>query len=421
MRGSLGRISLRAAGMALNALTYAIAARHLSATDMGQWALATALTSIAMSLDLGLSSHLRNRLVDRVDEDRAADYRNVFSLCTCVALIYALLVAGGSTLALRLHLPSPQWWTPARQTLTIAMVVGAGLLCVRMPFNLATNAFYSFNEPDNPIFWEVFNFLASFALVALVLWTGGGVILAAAAFLAGGTLSAIGCTTHFLIRRGWKLRLQAPRAVGTLLAGASSFGFVQLTALGLNTLPSFVVASLVRVEDVTIARAAMILSQAVLSLHLAHAMPIWTEFTQLRTSVDWQVRIAHLRRQLWRESGLLVAAFAVLATLLPWAIGVWLNRAADARVTTAFCAWGAASGLANLHSLILNGANRPLVTATALLPGTALAAGLAWTLAPHWGTAGVAAAFAAGASVTALLMAWFARRQITLLQEDLKR
>jgi O-antigen/teichoic acid export membrane protein len=130
----------------------------------------------------------------------------------------------------------------------------------------------------------------------------------------------------------------------------------------------------------------------------------------LRGHEDSAQRLAHLRQRLRRESGLLMMAFAALAAVLPLAIGLWLGQPAGAGVTTAFCLWGAGCGVANLHSLILNGGNRPLLTAAALVPGTALAALLAWWLAPAYGSTGVAGGFAAGAVLSALLMIGLARR-----------
>jgi len=402
--------------MLLNAVTYAMAARALSHADMGMWALATALTTIALSLDLGLASHLRNRLA-AAGQDAERKFVDVFNLSAIVATAYlgTILLAWGAFEAW--HASGPSGLTPAQRTLATAMMIGFVLLLARMPFNIAASAFYSFHEPDFPILWEVFNFATSFALVALALWLRMGVVVAAGAFIAGGTLTAICCMLHFLRRRGWRLQLRLPAHAAGWLRDSRAFGLLQIIALGLSTMPSFTIGSLVRVEEVTVARAAMILCQAILSLHLAHAMPLWTEFTLIRECNDRAARAAALRRRLVRESALLLLCFTTLAVCLPWAVSVWLNRAVDFRVTTVFCAWGLACGIGNLHSLILNGANLPMQTAAATVPGTVIAAFLAWLLAPSLGSPGVGAAFAIGAASTTLLMVAFARRQISSLQE----
>ncbi len=419
LRGSALRIVLRSLGMVLNAMTYALAARRLSPLDMGIWALATAVTTITLSLDLGLASTLRNRLAERrSDGDARITFEEGFDLCVAVALSYGLLLVVMAGVVALSGMPPSDWWTPIRHTMATALGLCVGLILVRMPFNLATSAFYSYNEPDIPVFWEVFNFFASFVLVAAVLAAHGSATLAATAFLAGGTLTGMACTWQFLRRRGWRLRLRWPRQSGRWLRTSASFGLLQVISLGLSAAPSFVVGSFVRVEEVTLARASMILCQAVLSLHLAHAMPLWTEFTQLRASDDWVTRLAALQRRLWRESILLVAGFVALATVLPLGVAVWLNRSADPRVTTAFCAWGAACGLCNLHSLVLNGAGRPMLTASAVIPGTLLAAALAWVLAPRLGSPGVALGFAVGGVLSASLMAWLAQRVIRAFRES---
>ncbi|RFO94625.1 hypothetical protein DIC66_22550 [Rhodoferax lacus] len=406
------RIALRALGMMLNAATFALAARTLSTVHMGIWALATALTTITLSLDLGLSCTLRNRLADKPEEGQML-FQQVFSLCLLVASVYCLAILVGGGIALGLCWPCSEFWNPLRQTMVASLLTGVSLILLRLPFNLAANACYSYNEPNFPIYWELFNFSTSFLLVATAAYFHGGPVLSTAAYLLGGTLTGLCSTAHWLRRRGWSMQLKWPQHARAWIRGGASFGFLQLAALGLTALPSFLVGSLVQLEDVTIARASMILCQATLLLHLAHAMPLWTEFTQLRGSVDCQPRLVALRRRLHLESGLLLLAFTCMALMLPWAIGVWLDRNVDIRVTTAFCAWGAGCGLYNLHSLVLNGGGRPLLTAAAVIPGGALATLLAWLLSPTMGTPGIALAFALGAVVSAtvmMLLAHFAMR-----------
>lgn len=417
LHGSLARIVLRAIGMLLNAITYAIAARSLSPEDMGIWALATALTTITLSLDLGLSSTLRNRLASKPAQGPIY-FQEVFTLSFILSLAYSALILAAACISFTLPWPSLDWWTPLRQTTAIALVTGFGLILLRLPFNLATNSFYSYNEPDFPIYWEVFNFTASFLLIVVVVLIDSGSVQLTAAFLLGGTLTGLGGTVHFLRRRGWRLRLTWPKEARSWISSGASFGFLQLVGLGLSTLPAFMIGLLVKVEDVTLARACMILCQAILSLHLAHAMPIWTEFTQLRGDPNCQGRLLVLKGRMRSESALLIVIFIGLALVMPWGIGIWLNGHADYLVTTTFCIWGAGLGVCNLYSLILNGGDRPLLTATALLPGAFFSSFSTWILAPNMGSQGVALSFALGAVLSALVMILLAYNVMNSVQAE---
>lgn len=409
LQGSVARIALRALGMALNALTYAVAVRSLSPGAMGIWALATALTTTTLSLDLGLSSALRNRLANHPPHGSIL-FQQVFTLSSLLALTYSAVILIAAWISLVLHWPSSAWWTSLRQTTAIALLVGAALVLLRLPFNLAVNSFYSYNEPHLPIYWEFFNFLTSFALVVAALGITSGPVLSTAAYLLGGTLTALGGTAYFLRRRGWSLRVESLQSAHNWIVTSAPFGFLQIIGLGLTAMPVILVSALVEIGDVTLVRATMMLCQAILSLHLAHAMPIWTELTQLRESTHSEVRLLALKKRMRIEGVILALAFISLAAILPWGIAIWLGRVVDIWVTTAYCIWGFGCGMCNLYSLILNGGGRPLLSAFALIPGALLAAGLALILAPKMAGYGVALSFGIGAILSATIMMWLAER-----------
>jgi O-antigen/teichoic acid export membrane protein len=413
LRGSLARIILRALGMVLIAMTYAIAARKLSAEDMGIWALATTLTALILSLDLGLSSALRNRLANQPLQG-ALLFQQVFTLTLILALAYAALILIAAFISFAALYPSSLWWSPLRQTTAVALFFGLSLVLIRLPFNLATNSFYSYNEPDFPIYWEVFNFFTSFVFVAIALLIFSGPVVSTIGFMLGGVLTGIGCTVHFLRRRGWSFQLSHAINIQGWISSALPFGFLQLMGLGLTSLPIFLVGVLVKIDEVTLVRATIIICQAILSLHLAHTMPIWTEFTQLQGGLKCGDKLLNLKHRMRRESRLIAAAFICLALVLPWVVNVWLSQIIDIRITTAYCVWGFGCGISNLYSLILNGGGRPMLSIFAIIPGVFIASSLAWLLAPELASYGIAVSFALGSILTALIMVILANMVMNL-------
>lgn len=399
--GSVGRIGLRFGALGLNAVAFGVAARHLTPSEMGIWALATTLTSVVMSLDLGLSSHLRNRLMASPEEGESLFSSAVLA---CVVVAVLLGVAGA---AFAIVSPSVQA-LPA--TLFWSLALGSGLLLLRLPLNPALNSFYSFREPMLPIVWEFVGFGLALLFLAGALVLQAGVIAAVLAYLGGGVLATGGAFAHLLVRRRWRLRGGRPRTAGRLVTAGWRFGALQIIGLGLASLPGFVVGALAGLEEVPAARGAMVLCQTVLSLHLAHAMPIWTDFSALAHRGD-AAALHELQRRLRREALLLLVAFSLLVVVSPWIIDAWLGRrAATLSLAAAFGLWGLGMGLASLYSLVLNGGDRPLATAFALVPGALLALLLARPAAAAWQATGVALAFAAGALLSAALMSAAALR-----------
>lgn len=401
------RVMLRFGVLLSNTALFGVAARHLGSVQMGIWSLASAMTSIVMSLDFGVANFTRNQIVhckDRGQEVFSAGLLLTAGLAAMYGVIsivtYAVWPVG---------VTEPQGLRVAVPYIILPILV----LSIRLPTLVGMGCFFSFNEANLN---NVFEFAAMFcaaAVALLLLVFGHGIRDVLLVFYATGTAVAWLGTWVFLRRRRWSVARISWPELSTTLKGAWRFGLLQIIALGLSNMPAFVIGSLVGIENVTAVRATIVIGQAVLSLHLAHAMPLWTAFSRMRGSSDAAAQAHILRVRLGHEVVLLAVLFAVMAMVSPFVIDKWVGHPiASLGLCVGFAFWAWGCGICNLYSLVLNGFGLPLLTATALVPGTLVAMFLAKLLAARMGSDGVGVAFAIGAMLSAILMIGFALKEI---------
>ena len=408
-RDSVLRMVLRLLVLFANAGVFAFAARRLSAFDMGVWAMVSAMTPVVMSFDLGLANHIRNKLVCN---SRVAQ-RYFYSGLVLATLVAAAVAAGAdlffwSARGFGVQVGGADFSASIEFLMLVVL-----LLVVRFPCAIAISSFFSFNEANTFNFCEFLSVSLGAGAASLALWLGLGVKWGLIGFYGFGSLVCICGLILFISRRDWwrGARIEFPNF--GILKTALPFGVLQLISLVLNGLPPLVVGAFVGVEQVTAVRATMVVCQTIVSLHLAHAMPIWTEVTSLHLSDNPKDSCAFLSRRLIQESIGLGFVFFFLMFVTPMLANIWLGKEiVELKLSALFCVWAFGVSLCNLHSLVLNGRDKPLKTALALAPGSIFSLFSAGLFSDHFGSNGVGASFAIGALMSALMMIIFARKEL---------
>ena len=410
MGSSILRILLRFGALGFNALLFGAAAHYLSQKEMGIWALASSMTSIVMSLDLGAASFLRDKL-SRSSHCRMEIFSSGIFVTSLLSILYAT-IAG-----ITFFIPIKYLGFIGNIDFAVPYICLALLfLAIRLPGSVALNGFYSFNEP-NLFGWFEFIGLMSSVLITLIAFTiSNKLYIYVGAYYIAGTIVNLIALCVFINKRGWKLRFKFNRNLFLIIRGGMPWGLLQIVGLILSTLPIFIVGGLLNIEDVTPMRAIMMIGQTIIALHLAHAMPIWTKFSELNPSAKNDKLLKDLKVRLIKESIFLGGALLFLASFIPFILSLWIDQHnVSLNLSFLIMLWSWGCGICNIYSLAINGSGKPLMTMSALLPGGLAALGLAPFLADLLGMTGVGIAFTIGAWISALLMIVIANKEIELI------
>ncbi len=405
------RILFRLAMLLANAAMFAIAARRFDRLEMGIWSLASAMTTFVLSLDFGVANSVRNELVIARDRKQV-----LFQAAMWVTLMLGLLYAAMALAALFVA-PGSLGARGGRLQVAIpylALVVVP--LAVRLPCVVGMLAYFSFNEPNRYAFFEFLSMFLGVVAALAALLAKQSLASVLMAFYIVGTIVNAAALVAFMRRRKWKLLTSKWRDLWGVFARAWPFGLQQVVGLGLGNAPGLVVGTLVGVENVTGVRALMIVGQTVLSLHLAHAMPLWTQCTEMIDATHNSSVFRQLRRRLLQEAVGLCAVFVAVAVTAPVLVNYWVGQpVTNITLSASLCMWALGVGIGNLYSLVLNGRDRPLLTMAALIPGTTVTVILARPLSSALGSVGVGLAFAFGSMTSAMIMMTIANREISKL------
>jgi O-antigen/teichoic acid export membrane protein len=406
------RILIKIAGLISNAGIFALLARKLAAQDMAMWALASTSISVVMSLDFGVSNFVRNELVKSASSGLSV-FANGLKTMFILATIYSTIF-----LCVLLISPSHLSFLGQLRTAVPYLVPVAVLLCIRLPGCLASTSFYSFGESELFYIFEAGSLILSALSTIVIIWMRGTIMQMLLSFYISGTIVSIISLIIFCKRRKWQLNmiLRSKFDPRIFLSGFQ-FGILQICALSLSSLPPLLIG-MININEVTMVRAIMMISQTVLGLHLAHAMPIWTEISSLSFSKSSKESIIKIQKRLWNES-LIVGSILCLSTVLtPLLIRIWIGKEGlSFRTVIAFAVWAVGAGVGNIYSLVLNGNGKPMLTVAAILPGALIAISSSFIMNKNFGGDGVPISFALGSVTTAVLMFNFGSHELRGLKK----
>ncbi len=406
LKKSIVRIILRVLGLVANASLFGFMSRSLTTSEMGSWVMASAMTSVVMSLDLGISNCVRNKLVANYGQGESIFQSGVLAALfpaslylACGFLMYCNPFAGNCV---------DKTESYNRENVAIALM----LISLRIPLSVAMNSLFSFREEDLYAWFDfsgiVLSAAAAFALIVLT----KNLRFAIVGFYLFGLITCVIAFVCFIYRRKWRIYFDCSRTK-EIFSGSWPYGILQIVSAMLHLLPAILVGAYIQIEFAPPMRAAMMVGQTVLTLHLTHAMPIWTEVSCVANDKN-RHGLKNIQKRLIRE---LLMLGSVLIAITPFgnlAIEKWTGREVnDNRLFPLMMVWTFGCGVSNLFSLISNGLSKPLITALAILPGGVMSVILSIMLSSRYKTAGVGMAFAMGSGISAILMYFMTRRLLT--------
>lgn len=393
----------------------AAASRSFDKENFGIWALATSVTSIVTSFDLGIANAIRNHLAIETPADGQEEFAAGFwFLCLLGGFYLAVLLFIFSFGGFRSFFSTPDPELKARGG--IILLTSIALLLPRLPFYLGMNAFFSFREARLNAAFDTMSWVAMLfttIIGASLSWPILPMVIIYQLANIGG--NGLGLWV-FLRRRGWGLKLRNfGSRLRKLQKRAGPFALQQFVGMAMNYMSTFVVGAAVSVSEVGPFRATQTIFLAIITLQITALMPLWSEFS-FAISRNEDRAISRLLRSGAIKSGLFIIPTLLFAFLSPLIVRLWLGISATSMsLTWLLAGWTIMTGAANLLSVMLNGVGRATLSLLGILPGAVMVVPLALFLGRHFGAEGVAGGFFAMSSLNVLLLslavaAWFRRR-----------
>ena len=385
----------RVFSMGSNFFIMGVIARKFNGAEFGVWALITSLNAILSNVDFGLGAALRNKLIIAKSSAEAYDsFIITFLLITFLSFLFlvATFIAHSNFNFTFLFQEAPE---SLLQAAVMGLLVALIVLLARLPFSLGMVCFYSYGEAKLNSYYETI--LAISLSLCIVLAVIFDFSLLNTIYLYYSIILAITVLSfgNFLNLRQWGIsRINNLYSIEANLKwiwrNSFSFGLLQITASILNLSPTFLVGSIIGVEDAGIFRASMLVFWGMLTLYSAYLMPVWSRYSEM-SKKNKRKGIWLIGKQTFYRTNILVITVILFVLTGPWMITIWLGRVeVSTGLLAALGVWVLLMAYGMLFSVYLNGVGKQLMSFYSILPSAVVLIPLCMCFAKLYGVNGIA-------------------------------